>query len=196
MMEKQHGTIWILLLLAGITFGVGFGWMTYTMNSPKDDSINMGEEPVVDEVPLPDRQVSINGVMLPPDVRIALVDGSYWYDEVTGLYGPIGSEAVGLMPLGFEAAPMMKNVSAGKTGVLLNGRDLPKDELEKYNASLDSAMTPGVYYADPTGTVIDENGTELGTVRFGQNRPYGGPPGSESVTTSSPPQQLEQERLF
>jgi hypothetical protein len=92
-------------------------------------------------------EIANYGVDLPP--------GRYWYDQVSGLWGPEGGpsvdQAAAGMPLG---GPLQPDASLGDTGVFFNGRELHADELAVLLQMFDE-VTPGRYWlgADLVGGV-------------------------------------------
>ncbi len=57
--------------------------------------------------------------------RVRIVDGSYWYDRVSGAWGVTGGPTMGLLPPGLNlGGPLHADASGGGTGVFVNGREL------------------------------------------------------------------------
>jgi hypothetical protein len=83
-------------------------------------------------------EIASYGVDLPP--------GRYWYDQVSGLWGPEGGpsvdQAAAGMPLG---GPLQPAASLGDTGVFFNGREIHADELAVLLQMFDE-VPPGRYW--------------------------------------------------
>jgi hypothetical protein len=77
--------------------------------------------------------------------------GSYWYDARCGLYGVVGYPAYGVMYAGHDFGSLSSTVSNGNTGVYLNGRELPQEELYYWSQLLGSWIQPGSYWLDQNG---------------------------------------------
>ncbi|MEZ4238216.1 MAG: hypothetical protein R3F59_19115 [Myxococcota bacterium] len=110
--------------------------------------------------PPPRATVSVNGHPL-SDADVAAftrafgqppAPGAWWYDARSGLFGPAGRGAAGVLPAGAPAAPLRRDASGGHTDVSLNGRVLPADELAFYR-SLWGVVLPGAYWLDADGAV-------------------------------------------
>lgn len=112
-------------------------------------------------------QVVINGVAL-NEAQLgtlknlygkAPVPGNYWYDSRSGLQGAVGQgTAVQLAP-GLNFGTLRRDASAGNTGVLVNGRELPQTELA-FLANLIGQVNPGSYWLDANGNMgVEGNNT-------------------------------------
>ncbi|MBU1171849.1 MAG: hypothetical protein KKD44_20025 [Proteobacteria bacterium] len=55
--------------------------------------------------------------------------GNYWYDSTSGLAGNVGQLATAFLPPGLPFAPIHQDASRGNTGVLVNGREITRDEV-------------------------------------------------------------------
>jgi len=80
----------------------------------------------------------------------------WWYDPLSGAFGPLSKPMQGFiqpgMPLGFAPA----NASAGDTGIYVNGRELPQEEVQ---ALMYIGVTPqqgGRYWLVYTGAYGNE----------------------------------------
>jgi hypothetical protein len=82
-------------------------------------------------------RIFVNGVQLRP-AKIQLLmalglrpqPGRYWYDRVSGLWGVIGGPTQGQTLPGLELGGRLRaNVSGGRTGVFINGRELHPAEV-------------------------------------------------------------------
>jgi hypothetical protein len=107
-------------------------------------------------------EILINGQMLSLEeiasYGVDLPPGRYWYDKVSGLWGPEGGpsvdQAAAGMPLG---GPLQPDASLGDTGVFFNGREIHADELAELLQVFDE-VPPGRYWlgADLVGGVEGE----------------------------------------
>ncbi|MDX1564934.1 MAG: hypothetical protein R3236_05985, partial [Phycisphaeraceae bacterium] len=77
--------------------------------------------------------------------------GRYWYDPRSGLYGVMGYQAYGFMRPGHRFGPLARSASAGQTGVLINGRELPRIEWAVWSQILGNYIRPGAYWLDANG---------------------------------------------
>lgn len=78
--------------------------------------------------------------------------GRWWYDARSGLWGPQGQGPAGLVPAGLAvAAPLAADASGGRSGVLINGRDLTLAEV-RWLQTL-GPVWPGRYWLDAWGNV-------------------------------------------
>jgi hypothetical protein len=106
------------------------------------------------------QDVVINGRALAAEARVAieqrtgvpLVAGRWWYDARSGLWGAEGQGPAGLAPAGLDVgAPLPAGASAGRSGVLINGRDLTLAEV-RWLQTL-GPVWPGRYWLDAWGNV-------------------------------------------
>lgn len=97
-------------------------------------------EVVVNGRALSDRQVAGLASMV-GEVR----PGRYWYDPVSGLWGPEGGPAKGQIRAGLPAAPLRADASGGGTGVFVNGREIHPLEYQRLDA-LFGYVQPGRYW--------------------------------------------------
>jgi hypothetical protein len=77
--------------------------------------------------------------------------GNYWYDQRSGLYGVVGHPAFGFMRAGHNLGKLARTASAGNTGVLVNGRELPQAEWAVWSQLLGYMIQPGSYWLDENG---------------------------------------------
>lgn len=106
-----------------------------------------------------ERPVVINGRALKKDAVDALEKrygvrpraGDYWYDPRSGLYGVTGFAAYGFMYAGHDFGEPARDASNGDTGVLVNGRELPKAEWLVWSQMLGTIIQPGAYWLDANG---------------------------------------------
>lgn len=79
------------------------------------------------------------------------VAGNYWYDESSGLYGVTGQPPAGFMLPGHKLGSLQRDVSDGRTGIIVNGRELPQLEWMLWSQMLGSPILPGSYWLDQNG---------------------------------------------
>lgn len=79
--------------------------------------------------------------------------GNYWYDPVSGLFGVYGYASYGFMYPGHNFGKVSRNASAGNTGVLINGRELPQQEWAIWSYIIGNYILPGSYWFDSNGNV-------------------------------------------
>jgi hypothetical protein len=109
--------------------------------------------------------VVVNGVALDGPTRQALErgygvpikPGRYWYDSVSGVWGLEGGPGAGQILAGLKlGGPLRRDASKGKTGVIVNGRELHEHDV----AALQHCMTvvPGRYWVLADGLGGPEGG--------------------------------------
>ena len=105
-----------------------------------------------------DQQISVNGkAMTPSQIEeyqktygILPAPGNYWYDRETGMFGFVGRPSAGSINPGHNFGLLPENASDGNTGVYINGRHLPKAELEFFKTLL-GYISPGRYWMNSSG---------------------------------------------
>jgi hypothetical protein len=129
--------------------------------------------------------VVVNGVTLDQSTRQALESGygvpikpgQYWYDNVSGVWGMEGGPGSGQILPGLKlGGPLKRDASKGKTGVIVNGRELHKRDVEALQRCL--AVVPGRYWVLANGL----GGPEGGPPTFNLAVLCGGKSGSGSST--------------
>lgn len=92
--------------------------------------------------------------------RVPLKNGQYWYDRVSGAWGLDGGPTAGWIKPGLDlGGPLPADASHGTTGVFINGRELPTQDV----AAL-QRITPvyrGRWWVDGNGNVGPEGGPML-----------------------------------
>ena len=121
----------------------------------------------------PTRAVYINRTKLPADTLqlfesrfgLAIPDGRYWYDALSGGWGQEGGPALGFtyggLPLG---GPLPADISGGGTGVYVNGRELHPMDLLGLQQLVGPVM-PGRYWLDAEGFAGPEGGPPVANLR-------------------------------
>ena len=110
------------------------------------------------------RNIVVNGVKLSDEVlsqleaayRVRVLDGAYWYDRRCGAWGLDGGPTAGIIVAGLDlGGPLASDASRGRTGVFVNGRELPIQDVLALQQ-----LTPvyrGRYWIDAMGNVGYEN---------------------------------------
>jgi hypothetical protein len=111
---------------------------------------------VVNEVRLSDQSVAT----LEQTYRTVIPDGRYWYDARSGLWGRQGGPTLGQIPAGLKLGRLHAQASGGSTGVFVNGRRLPRAELDALQ-QLVGTVRPGRYWLDALGNAGLEDGPPL-----------------------------------
>jgi hypothetical protein len=105
------------------------------------------------------RNVFINRSRLPADTlgllertfQTRIPDGRYWYDRMSGAWGQEGGPTLGFtvaqLPVG---GALPADISRGNTGVFINGRQLPAQDLTGLQA-LTGPVMQGRYWLDHQG---------------------------------------------
>lgn len=87
-------------------------------------------------------------------------NGRYWYDTVSGLWGYEGGPAMGRTVSGIHAfGSMPQNISKSKTGIIINGREIHKKDLEELQ-KLFGSIKRARYWLNSRGRGGFENGPE------------------------------------
>jgi hypothetical protein len=102
--------------------------------------------------------VEVNGVPLDQSTRQALEraygvpiqPGRYWYDNVSGVWGLEGGPGAGQIDAGLLlGGPLKRDASKGKTGVIVNGRELHSLDVAALQRCL--VVVPGSYWVLSNG---------------------------------------------
>jgi hypothetical protein len=113
--------------------------------------------------------ISVNGVRLDENTiqqleaayRTRLVNGHFWYDPVSGLWGVWGGPAFGQIVPGLSlGGPLGFGASGGLTNIVINGRAIHPLEYQAIIATYGYAV-PGRYRLDARGNVGLEGGPFL-----------------------------------
>ncbi|WP_320017779.1 hypothetical protein [Labilibaculum manganireducens] len=91
--------------------------------------------------------------------------GNYWYDSKSGLYGVVGYASFGFMLPGHDFGELKSDASAGNTSVVVNGRELPRNEWLVWSYVLGYYIQPGFYWFDDQGNAGYE-GNPIPTVNL------------------------------
>ena len=81
------------------------------------------------------------------------VAGRYWYDPATGMFGLEGQAVAGFMMPGHQFGSLLQQASNGSTGVVVNGRQLPQQEVVYLMALFGTPVVPGRYWMDANGNI-------------------------------------------
>lgn len=105
--------------------------------------------------------IRINGILTQPNhiLRMTaplLPQHEYWYDSTAGLLGVVGRGGAWKVVSDVSQGRLERNASAGDTGILCNGRELPRQELLRLERALGTRLEPGYYrmWDDKTGTLF------------------------------------------
>jgi hypothetical protein len=113
--------------------------------------------------------VVVNGVVLDRTARqalertyrVPLVPGRYWYDRVSGVWGLEGGPASGQIHPGLQVGgPLRRDASRGRTGVIVNGRELHALDVAALQRCV--RVIPGRYWVLANGV----GGVEHGPPQF------------------------------
>jgi hypothetical protein len=129
-------------------------------------------------------KVIINGITIPKDkitslehtYGVPIQPGRYWYDKISGLWGVEGGPLMGqILPDLDLGGPLKVKASNGNTGVFINGRELPMQEV-MFLQQLGPVL-PGRYWLNARGIGGFEGGPpqfDLGAAIAAQNKKKGG----------------------
>jgi hypothetical protein len=116
-----------------------------------------------------EKAILVNGVRLDKDTiqrlegayRTRLVNGHFWYDSVSGLWGVWGGPAFGQIVPGLSLGGQLKfEASGAQTNIVINGRAIHPLEYQTIIATYGYAV-PGRYWLDARGNVGVEGGPFL-----------------------------------
>lgn len=93
--------------------------------------------------------------------------GEYWYDARSGIFGLMGGGGLGFMLPGHDFGTLEPACSGGGSGVIVNGRDLPRAEWMLWSGLIGVSIQPGRYWLDANGNAGLE-GNPVPSVNFVQ----------------------------
>ena len=164
---KRYKVFFTIAAVVCIVMYSGFSWRLEALAQDQQPSV----------IP-----VRINGSVLTPEqiqefaalYGVQPVPGDYWYDAMSGLYGTMGQQAMGMMMPGHLLGELPENASNGDTGVFMNGRNLTAVEVNYINLLIGTQALPGRYWLDAFGNCGVEglliplvNFYEVSRIRFG-----------------------------
>ena len=138
-------------------------------------------------------KVIVNGITVPKDkitslehtYGVPIQPGRYWYDKISGLWGVDGGPLMGqIVPDLDLGGPLKVKASNGDTGVFINGRELPMQEVNFLQQL--GPVLPGRYWLNARGIGGFEGGPpqfDLGAAIAAQNKKRGGMYGGWNRTT-------------
>jgi hypothetical protein len=104
-----------------------------------------------------------------------IAPGRYWYDPVSGLWGPErGPHAGQIMPGLLLGGPLRQDASGGGTGVIINGREIHPAELAQLQR-LFGQVNPGRYWLNAQGIGGYEGGPPQFNLSAAAAQRSGGP---------------------
>jgi hypothetical protein len=117
------------------------------------------------------RNVIVNGQRLSDEQiemaarrGVQMADGNFWYDPMMGAWGYRGGPAVGIIQPGMDlGGPLPEDASNGNTGVFINGRDLPLQDVAILQRIVGMVL-PGRYWLDANGNFGLQGGMMLGNI--------------------------------
>lgn len=88
--------------------------------------------------------------------QVKFVQGNYWYDKLTGAFGPNGGPCAGIGIAGLAiGGPLQANASGGGTAVFINGRELHPLDVSGLQTFMQ--VMQGRYWMDAYGNFGYEN---------------------------------------
>jgi len=106
------------------------------------------------------RKVIVNHEALSNDIiralensyRIKIIDGHYWYDRQSGLWGKEGHPVHGIILAGLNLGGKLRpDASGGTSGVYINGREITLYELNELVKMTGAYIQQGSYWLDANG---------------------------------------------
>jgi hypothetical protein len=86
------------------------------------------------------------------DAKVRILQGSYWYDGVSGAWGLAGGPALGYVPAGLEVlGPLDSKAPSPRTGFFVNGRELDPKDVTELRALVE--IPEGRYWVDAKGSI-------------------------------------------
>ena len=115
---------------------------------------------IVNGTPLNANQVKF----LQRQYRVEVLPGRYWYDPISGAWGFEGGPTVGQIFPGLGLGGALKsNASLGDTGVFINGRELPRQDVLALQRC--TVVYPGHYWVNAMGIGGVEGGPPIFDLR-------------------------------
>ena len=88
--------------------------------------------------------------------------GRYWYDAQTGAWGQEGAGYQGFIQPGLRVGgPLQPNASNGRTGVFINGRQLPQGDLMSLQQAVGQQVPQGRYWCRANGDCGQEGNPQM-----------------------------------
>lgn len=137
-------------------------------------SCDQTTEKTVRDLAEPEKNIIVNGVRLSEDTLrvleqrygIRILEGAYWYDNVSGAYGLQAGPTIGFSLPGLKLGGSLRaNASGGGTDVFVNGRELHPLDVSALQQIL-GQIFPGRYWLDAQGNFGYEGGPALGNLIF------------------------------
>ncbi|MEO8635788.1 MAG: hypothetical protein ABI587_10980 [Gemmatimonadales bacterium] len=95
--------------------------------------------------------------------QVKLQSGTYWYDRASGAWGNEGGPTAGWILPGQElGGPLPADISRGNTGVFINGRELPAQDVTALMQIV--AVQRGRWWVDGQANFGAEGGPVLGNL--------------------------------
>lgn len=95
--------------------------------------------------------------------QVAVRNGEYWYDPVSGHWGAIGTRPLGRIAVGLQFARLREVASNGQSQVTINGRRLQWQEVRDLQ-KLIGYMQPGKYWLDAQGHIGRQGGPIIANI--------------------------------
>ncbi|KAM0944489.1 putative zinc-ribbon domain, plant, protein enhanced disease resistance 4 [Dioscorea sansibarensis] len=130
----------------------------------KDFRFNQSEENSKSKVSVNGHPISDRLVKKAEKQAGSIQPGDYWYDYRAGFWGVMGHQCLGIIPPFIEEFnyPMSKSCSGGSTGVIVNGRELHRKDLDLLVGRGLPPTEDCSYIVEISGKVWDEaTGEEL-----------------------------------
>jgi len=107
--------------------------------------------------------------------QVTIPPGTYWYDDISGLWGMQGGPTLGQVWPGLDlGGPLQADASGGGTQVFINGRELHPKEVD-YLRGLFGYVLAGRYWLNAMGIGGYEGGPPLFNIyQAARNNPKGG----------------------
>jgi hypothetical protein len=136
-------------------------WVPASQPPPPPSEESGKRSVIINSVKLSDDQIEV----LENAYRVRIQDGDYWYDPMTGGWGLRGGPTSGVMQAGLTlGGPLPADASNGNTGVFINGRQLPVQDLMLLQQVLSVPIWPGRYWLDARGNCGFEGGPMMGNI--------------------------------
>lgn len=84
---------------------------------------------------------------------VAPKEGSYWYDSLSGSYGIMHGDSLGVLFPGHDFGELPADASNGNTGVFINGRELPEMDIQFLEWIFGIERQEGRYWQDALGNI-------------------------------------------
>ena len=162
----QNGTDYVLSTTNYDAYGRPIPATTSYLYFVKKEGNNSAQPTVSNQIYFNGIKASTSSIsQLENYYKVKVMNGRYWYDNVSGMWGLEGGPTLGVLLPNLQLGGQLRsNASRGNTGVYINGRNLPQQDLMVLQSVL-GYIQPGKYWIDANGNAGKEGGPALINLR-------------------------------